>query len=151
MRLTLCVVVLVSGIWNCRGLTESTSQVHSAFGSNSGDMLCSVTTNSTSIELRGSNTIPAGVVIGDVAVALAEKGSGKWEKGTEELGKYKIYQANHEDYAITLKWTEGDSIPVLNRIEHFSIASKSDTGEQELYTYQSGHNDKVGDTPPSCS
>lgn len=149
MRLTLCVVVLVSGIWNCRGLTESTSQVHSAFGSSSGDMLCSVTASSTSIELRGS-TIPAGVVIGDVAIALAEKGSGKWEKGTEELGRYKIYQSSHEDYAITLKWTEGDSIAVLKRIEHFSITSKSDTGEQELYTYQSGHNDKVG-TPPSCS
>ena len=151
MRLVLCMVMFVGGIWNCNDLTkDGTSQVLSAFDVNSGGMLCSTTANSTPIELRGNSTAPAGVVIDGVAIALAEKGSGKWQKGAEELGRYKIYQSSHEDYAITLKWTEGGSMTVLKRIEHFSIASKSTTGEQELYTYQGGHNDKVG-TPPSCS
>ena len=148
MRLVLS--VLVAGLWACNDMaTEGTAHVLSAFDAQSGDKLCDVVVGGKAIILRGSNAAPAGVVIGgSVAIALAEKGSGKWKMGTEELGTYKIYQADHTDYKITLKWTEGGSMAVLNRIEHFGVIDNSDASE--LYTYQAGHNDKEGD-PPSCS
>lgn len=143
-------IVLVACLWACNDMaTEGTANVLSAFDAQSGDKLCHVAVDGKSIILRGSNVAPAGVVIGGrVAIALAEKGSGKWKKGTEELGTYKIYQADHTDYKVTLKWTEGGSMNVSKRIEHFSVINNSDASK--LYTYQTGHNDKEGD-PPTCS
>ena len=100
--------------------------------------------------MRGQNNLPVGFIIDGEAVGIDAKGSGEWKKGTEVLGKYKIYREKTNDkYDITLKWTDGATAATLQSIEYLTITSKNGSASLNLYTYHSGHNGEAG-TAPSC-
>ena len=146
MKKALYLAVIAYSLCSC--LTKRPSQPSFAFRKNSGQLLCSMTSGNKTIELRGNSRVPAGFVIDMDAVAIKLKGGGKWQHNSRLLGKYRIYRTrDNDDYSITLKWTEGDGMPLLKHIEYLSIDYNSDTGKQNLYTYYSGHNGELGDKP----